>query len=153
MKSTNDHRARTLYEEHPGSYSLYTRGNHAWICRYRGAGGSDRYVTLKTKRTDRALNIDAARAEAEVLVGAKREGKDVAPADKRRKLNDLRDIVFEDLGAMIATGERKPRTLTDYQWRYAAYLEPKLGQRKLGDLTRHDFLDLLTEYRRKGLSQ
>lgn len=152
MKSKTDHRKRTLVEEHPGSYSLYRRGNNAYVCRYVGSNGKTRYVTLKTKRTARVTNIEAARAECETLAQAKRERKDMTPADGKQTFADLAAITFENLEALVISGERKQRTLDDYRWRWSHYLEEPVGNIKLKDLSREHLYDVLNDLRRKGLS-
>src|SRR5690348_10602880 len=81
-KTTPDHRAKKVYEENPsGGYSLYTRGSTAWVCRYVGSDGVTRWPTLKTRRSGRTLNLEAARAEAAALARKRDDGEDVAPSN------------------------------------------------------------------------
>src|SRR6185503_20878180 len=87
---------------------------------------------------------------ATTVVGKRDQGRDITPT--KLDFDGLAEVFFESFGALVVSGERKRRSLTDYRWRYERYLKKPLGRVPVQQIRRGHILDVLNDLRRKGLS-
>ena len=109
-------------------------GQKAFIVRYRPKGRPEkRYVTVGRYGV---LTVDEAKVQAKRLLGLVASGAD--PAHElavRRQVPTLSAVAAEFLEMHVAA-KRKPKTLASYMHALHYHVLPKLGNRRLNDVTR-----------------
>ena len=111
-------------------------GQKSFIVRYRPKGRSEkRYLTIGRYGV---LTVDEARDRAKRTLGSVANGEDPAhEAAARRLTPTLAAVAVEFLKTYVAA-KRKPKTLLSYTHALNYHVLPKLGQRRLTDVTRTD---------------
>jgi len=97
-----------------------------------------------------AVTLTEAKKERRRLLGQVDQKQDVSPS--RVTFDELAALTFNAFEALVISGERKRRTLTDYQWRYKRYLKERLGRLPAQKIERQHILDVLDDLRRDGKS-
>ncbi len=113
-----------------------------------GFTGSDGKWHIKTLA---ARNLTEAKGELRQVLGSRDQRQDVAPT--RRTLNEVADDFFAAFDARVASGEASERTAENYRGRWANHVRDTLGRRRIQDIRVGHVSALVSELRRRGLSQ
>ena len=70
-----------------------------------------------------------------------------------RTLEDLAQAAFAALDARVAVGSASGRIAASYRQRWRTHLAPRIGRRKLNDITKRTVLSLRDELRADGLQE
>lgn len=119
---------------------LLPNGRYAVCCRRAGR------LWYRTVGPDLAL----ARSQREALIAAAESG--AAPASPHVRFETVAGWWVARFEAMVAAGERHPRTLEAHRYHLERHLLPALAANRMSWLTVDDVAVLLSEWRAKGCS-
>ncbi len=68
-------------------------------------------------------------------------------------MDDLAELTFNALAAKAGVGKAWARTEAEYRRRWRLHLSPKIGRRRLNDVTKATVLSLRDELRAAGLAE
>ena len=97
-----------------------------------------------------ARDLEAARRAREELISALEAGR--VPASPRLRLDTVAERWSARFEAMVAAGERHPRTYEAHRFHLDHDILPRLGHRRIGSLGVEDVADLIGELRAAGRS-
>lgn len=132
---TKPHRTRVergVYRQPNGKYAVCAR--HAGRLHFRTCG----------------RDLEAARRAREELIAALVAGK--VPASPRLRLDTVAARWASRFEAMVAAGERHPRTLEAHRFHLDHGPLPRLGSRRIASLGVEDIASLITDLRAAGRS-
>ncbi len=119
---------------------LQPNGKHA-VCFM--VDGKPRFRTVEG-------DLEAARdARAKLIDAAKRGEVRVSP---RLTFGTVADRWITRFEALVASGERRDRTLESHCYYLDRHLRPRLGKRRVAAITVHDVAELITQVRTEGCS-
>lgn len=95
-------------------------------------------------------DLDAARAARVMLIDAAKRGE--VPASPRLTFGTVADRWITRFVALVASGERRDRTLESHRYYLDRHLRPRLGRRRVAAITVHDVAELITQVRTEGCS-
>ena len=125
-------------------------GRKSWVLTYR-AGGRHRKPTIAT--LDQMTLAQARRRASEILL-AVRSGKDPQAAKEERReaitVDAALDEWFAAFAVMVADGQRKERTLRDYQDHARRVIRPTIGKMLMVDVTADNIERVLDKVGGKG---
>jgi integrase len=124
--------------------NLYLRNDGIYEAGYTGSDGRWRIKTLGTK------NLTEARKRLRAEIGKADRGEDVAPSKKT--LADVWAHFEKTYAGLVATGERRERSLDAYRQHWRSYVEPSLGRRPVQKINASHVSGLLSELRQKNLA-
>jgi site-specific recombinase XerD len=81
-----------------------------------------------------------------------RDGNET-PIARSIRMEDLAQAAFAALDARVAVGSASGRTVASYRQRWRTHLAPRIGRRKLNDITKRTVLSLRDELRADGLQE
>jgi integrase len=86
----------------------------------------------------RALPVGTSKTEALRTLRSLKVGRDdrLAPLPKSMRLVDVAASAFDAMDGKVASGKMSARTVALYEQRWRTHLEPRLGRRKLADITK-----------------
>lgn len=132
----------TFWDGHLAGFGVRVNasGRKSFIIRYRPRGCTEkRYFTVGRYGV---LTVDEARVQARRLFGLVANGEDPAhERDVRRQIPTL-SVVVEEFLKMHVAAKRKPKTLASYTHALRYHVLPKLGHRRLDEVTRADIGNL-----------
>lgn len=123
---------RGIYRQPNGKYAVCAR--HAGRLHFRTCG----------------RDLEAARRSREELIAALAAGK--VPASPRLRLDTVAARWSARFEAMVAAGQRHPRTLEAHRFHLDHDLLPRLGSRRIASLGVEDVAVLITDLRAAGRS-
>ncbi len=117
------------------------QGRRTYLARYRTTGGADRRLTLATHgvMTTEEAREQARRILAEAAMGGDPQG---AKADRRAEMT-VKDLC--ELYMAEGTATKKATTLRIDRIRIDRHINPRLGSRKVTDITRGDIQRLMID--------
>lgn len=134
-----------LWDETIAGFGIRVRssGSKTYFVQYRAGKGRSAPVRKVTiGRHGSPWTPDSARTEAKRLLGLVAGGADPAAAQAERKQADtLQDLANRFLEEHVAA-KRKQRTGVEYRRLLTQFVLPKLGKKKLEDITRGDIAKL-----------
>ncbi len=95
-------------------------------------------------------DLEEARSSRADLIAAGRRGE--VPASPRLTFGTVADRWVLRFEALVASGERRDRTLESHRYYLDRHLRPRLGQRRVAAITVHDVAELITQVRTEGCS-
>jgi integrase len=123
---------RGIYLQDNGTYGVYLL-----------VKGKPRYKTVGRKLSE------ARRLRG--LLSAKAEHGNL-PSPTRLTFAQLAATWIDNFAALVAAGERSPRTLENYTYLLNRHLLPAFGHKRLPDISTDDIADLIAQLRSRGLS-
>jgi hypothetical protein len=117
-------------------------GRKVFLVQYRlgGRAGKVRRVTIGQYGSP--WTVDAARREAQGILGDVAKGIDVAEVRRAKTQTDAAAPTMEELAARFlsehADAKRKPRTASEYRRLFEKVILPVLSGMKVADVTRQD---------------
>lgn len=95
-------------------------------------------------------DLEEARSSRADLVAA--SGRGEVPVSPRLTFGTVADRWITRFEALVASGERRDRTLESHRYYLDRHLRPRLGQRRVAAITVHDVVALITQVRTEGCS-
>jgi hypothetical protein len=123
---------RGIYREPNGSYLVCAR--RAGRLHFRAAGGD--LITARNAREDQIAALETGRV----------------PASPRLRLDTVAAYWSKRFEAMVASGERHPRTYEAHRFHLDHDLLPRVGHRRISSLDVEDIAELITELCAAGRS-
>jgi integrase len=134
-----------LWDEAIAGFGIRVRstGSKTYFVQYRAGKGRSAPVRKVTiGRHGSPWTSDSARTEAKRLLGLVAGGADPAAAQaERKKADTLKDLITRFLEEHV-DAKRKQRTGVEYRRLLTQFVLPKLGKKKLEDITRGDIAKL-----------
>jgi integrase len=134
-----------LWDEAIAGFGIRVRstGSKTYFVQYRAGKGRSAPVRKVTiGRHGSPWTPDSARTEAKRLLGLVAGGADPAAAQaERKKADTLKDLITRFLKEHV-DAKRKQRTGVEYRRLLTQFVLPKLGKKKLEDITRGDIAKL-----------
>jgi integrase len=134
-----------LWDEAIAGFGIRVRstGSKTYFVQYRAGKGRSAPVRKVTiGRHGSPWTPDSARTEAKRLLGLVAGGADPAAAQaERKKADTLKDLITRFLEEHV-DAKRKQRTGVEYRRLLTQFVLPKLGKKKLEDITRGDIAKL-----------
>lgn len=128
----------TIWDGHlPGfGIRVSSSGHKSFIVRYRPKGcRHKRYVNLGRYGV---LTVDEARVQAKRVLGLVANGEDPANETALRRQVPVLSSAAIDFLEMHVSAKRKPKTMASYTHALKHHVLPRLGNRRLNDVTRSD---------------
>jgi integrase len=123
---------RGIYRQANGHYAVCVR-----------IDGTFHWKTVGTKLAE-------ARRQRELMSAKAQRGELAAPT--KLTLAELAETWIAGFEAQVAAGERSERTLENYRYHLQQHLLPRLGKRRLQELTTDDAARLIADLRTQGLA-
>jgi len=119
-------------------------GTKTFILRYRAKLGRSAPKRFMTLGRFGPVTVDEARAKAMKIIGAVADGRDpAAMLRESRNAITVEQAVREFLAEHVSI-KRKAKTLASYRYALNRHIIPKLGKRKIRDVTKMDVIKLHT---------
>ena len=147
--SSSFHRPRRWAD--PQHRGLYWASDSVRTCRTgRNTTQGERRASLASALSK---NIQDGRCGRELRrLKHARDGNET-PIARSIRMEDLAQAAFAALDARVAVGSASGRTVASYRQRWRTDLAPRIGRRKLNEITKRTVLSLRDELRADGLQE